>query len=145
MNSSQKSGIGASGLAFHSHCCSPLERDVAFTPPPPPSKLYQGWLPLPVWRKLRAKVGQAQDKCFCIWQRNHTTQLAGTIHVHHVQRWVAVQPDYCLPATVFVNNAPVYTVGTHSIHIIVLSQLARVKALKPPARSPLWYECRKPF
>lgn len=31
------------------------------------------------WRKLRAKVGHAWDKCWYICQRNQTTKLAGTM------------------------------------------------------------------
>lgn len=51
------------------------------------------------WRKLRAKVGHAWDKCCYICQRNQTTKLAGTIHAHHVQSWeFSVRPDNCLPA-----------------------------------------------
>lgn len=75
------------------------------------------------WRKLRAKVGHAWDKCCYICKKNQTTQLAGTIHAHHVQSWeVSVQPDNCLQATVFVNNtAPVYTGAAHSIHNLFCS------------------------
>lgn len=82
------------------------------------------------WRKLRAKVGHAWDKCCYICQRNQTTQLTGTIHAHHVRGWeVSVQPDNCLQAMLFffvclfflVNNTPVYTDGAHSVHNLFCS------------------------
>lgn len=112
---------------------------------PPPSKFYQACLLQPVWRKLRGEVGHALDKCFYIWQRNHTTQVAGTIHAHHVQRWVAVQPDYCLQATVFVNNAGLHCWYPHNTRVILLSQLVWVKGLKPPVRIPPCYWMQRHF
>lgn len=74
------------------------------------------------WRKLRAKVGHAWDKCCYICQKNQTTWPAGTIHAHHVRGWeVSVWPDNCLQATVFGKNTPVYASAAHSIHNLFCS------------------------
>lgn len=55
-----------------------------------------------------------EEKWVTLWisasifeQRNLATQVAGTIRAHQAQRWVAVRPDCCLPATVSANNAGV--------------------------------------
>lgn len=122
-------------VSFHSSHTAELLQESCFSPSHLKSTKHV--YPLPVWRKLRGEVGHALDKCFSIWQRNHTTQVAGTIHALHVQRWVAVQPDYCLPATVFVNNTGRHCWYPHSTHVILLSLLLWVKALKPPVRSHL--------
>lgn len=73
------------------------------------------------WRKLRAKVGHAWDKCCYICQRNQTTQLAGTIHAHHVRGWeVFLQPDNCLQATFFLFVCFVFGVFWWTIHQFTL-------------------------
>lgn len=43
-----------------------------------------------------------------------------------------LQPEYCLLATVFVNNAGLHCWYPHNTCVILLSQLVWVKGLKPP-------------
>lgn len=73
------------------------------------------------------------------WQGITPPILAGTIHTHHVQRWVALQSDYCLPASFCEQCTRFHCWYPLNTHVILLSQLVRVTGLKPPARIRLCY------
>lgn len=117
----------SSKLSFQSHSCLLQARRCLFS-------VWQSVF-TSVWRKLRAKVGHAWDKCCYICQRNQTTKLAGTM-AHHVRSWeFSVWPDNCLPATVFLWTMSIYSGGAHLIHSLSFSH-SRLEWKKKYSVSP---------
>lgn len=93
----------SSKLSFQSRCCCPLQerhRVCLFVCMFHCSNVFTAF-----WRKLRAKVGHAWDKCCYICQRNQTTKTCRDNCPSRPLLTVSVWPHNCLPATDFVNNA----------------------------------------